>query len=142
MRGLLLVLAACGGDGAASGFIGTWTYASGMQTIDCDRDELDETITPMGSFDLRAGSSADLETEADAPCPAISFDVSGTMATARPGQGCSETDQGITRATLYDAYTFRLDGESLIETITGSFTVSGGISTSCTLARTAISTQM
>jgi hypothetical protein len=141
---VLTWLVACGGDAGESPFVGTWTYAAtGMQTIDCDEDAFDDMTVPAGSWELVAGASADVETIADAPCPAIKFDVADRVATAQAGQGCTDSEQGITQTTAYTSFTLTLDssGKTLTEAVQGTFAVSGSIVTSCTLVKMATSTK-
>ena len=98
---------------------------------------------PTGSWELLAGGDADLETEADVPCPAIVFDVSDRVATARPGQSCTDSEAGISRTTTYTSYTLTLDadGKKLTEAVQGTFTAAGGVQVDCTLVRNTTSTR-
>ena len=142
--GFLALLVACGGSDDDNPFLGTWTYGStGSEVLDCDRDELDETTVPIGSWQLLAGSDADVETEADAPCAAIQFDVSDRVATAKAGQGCTDSEQGITQTTSYTSYTLTLDaaGTTLTESMQGTFTAQGPIVVTCSLVRMATATK-
>jgi hypothetical protein len=140
----ILVLVACGGGDTDSPFVATWTYdGTGMQVMTCTPDDFNDTFTPTGSWELLAGSDADLETEADVPCPAILFDVSDRVATARTGQGCTDVEAGITRTTTYTSYTLTLDadGKKLTEAVQGTFTATGAVEVNCTLVRNTTSTR-
>lgn len=142
--GLLALLVACGGSDDDNPFLGTWTYASGgTEVLDCDRDELDDTTVPVGSWALLAASDADVETEANAPCAAIKFDISDRVATAKSGQTCTDSEQGVTQTTAYTSYTLTLDaaGTTLTESMQGTYTAQGPIVVSCTLVRMATSTR-
>ena len=140
----LLGLVACSSSDDDNPFLGTWSYASGgSEVLDCDRDELDDTTVPVGSWALLAGNDADVETEANAPCSAIKFDVTDRVATAKTGQSCTDSEQGVTQTTNYTSYTLTLHaaGTTLTESMQGTYTAEGPIVVSCTLVRTATSTR-
>jgi hypothetical protein len=115
----LLLASACGGHGSATDkFIGTWQPSGGTFTLACPGGTTANPVTDLRS--IARGTSSDLVMLVGGGCPTL-FDVSGDVATVRPGQPCMVSGPGETDTFFHDAWTFTThDGRTATETATGS----------------------
>lgn len=143
--GLLVALVGCSDDGGGDRvdeFIGTWTYgATATNSLDCDDDRLDGTDPSTGTFMIAAGTMSDLvEADVGGDCPALRFDVSGSVATLQSGQTCmfSETDQGVTLnysiSGTAGSYTLSADGMSVTGSTSATVMITGALTTTCAVS--------
>jgi hypothetical protein len=137
--GLLVVCAAvtggCGGDdgGGVDSFVGTWNYTSGTSTTDCNG--MPATMQLSGSTTISKGIASPLVV-VDGTCNLL-LDVTGTTASARPGQQCSETDQGVNTTLKFKAYAFTVNGIVADESGSADVSATGpGGSINCTYTST------
>jgi hypothetical protein len=127
--------AGCGGDegGATDGFVGTWNYTSGTSTSDCTGQPTTMMLT--GSTTISKGISSPLVVVDDG-CTLL-LDVTGTTASARPSQQCSETSQGVNTTLKFKAYSFTVNGIVADESGSADVAVTGpGGAINCTYTST------
>lgn len=139
--GLICAAAACGGGGSGEdrveAFIGSWTAASGMSTLDCDNNEFDSSEPLSGTTMFMAGTDSDLvevNADATADCPAVKFNVSGSKASITGSKTCTDIGDGVTVVLTYSTYDLTLDSAGTSITINGnaSLNVSGSVTATCT----------
>jgi hypothetical protein len=126
-------LAGCGGgddSGGVDGFVGTWNYSSGTSTTNCGGQSETDMLT--GGVTLSKGVSSPLVSLSDG-CNLL-LDVTGSTATARPGQECSMTKNGVNATAKFTAYSFTINGIVADESGSGTLMASGaGGSVNCTV---------
>jgi hypothetical protein len=113
-------LGACGGsstDGTTdlSKFLGTWNLASGILATICDNGYA-QLIPMTGPTTFVAGTTSQL-LDTDPVCP-VRYDVSGSVATAQPGQSCDHP-QVITTLNIENATFTTTDGTNASYTAGG-----------------------
>jgi hypothetical protein len=120
---LLLPLAACGSSGsgdAATPFVGAWTFDTGSADATCTGignmaiplAGLTGTITKVDNTHIRL--------EANTSC-VITFSVSGSVATADPGQSCTLPVPNLGAQPIgISSWTLTLAGSTLTATIQGT----------------------
>ncbi|HEY0714898.1 MAG TPA: hypothetical protein VGF45_19615 [Polyangia bacterium] len=133
----LSMVVGCGddGDGGAdlAKFVGTWKYTSGTGTTNCggmsETDQLQDTVT------INRGIDSPL-VQVSGTCT-LKMDVTGMTASARSGQECSVTENGVNVTIKTTAYTFTVNG--IVASTSGSATVQasgpGGVA-NCTYTET------
>jgi hypothetical protein len=101
-------------DGGSNlGFVGTWVYTSGQEEIACMGKPPQANDLTGVTLVLAAGTTAPLVISGDT-CN-LAFDVSGSVATARPSQMCKLTDTGSTLTYTVKSYTLTLANVMLVE---------------------------
>jgi hypothetical protein len=135
----VVALAAVGCDDSDEGggdtmkFIGTWMYTSGTSTSNCGGTSETEQLT--GNVTIQKGVSSPL-VSVDEGC-SIALDVNGNTAQSRPGQECSQTEQGVQLTFKITAYTFTVNGVVADESGSGQISATGpGGSINCNLTST------
>jgi hypothetical protein len=126
----VLIGAACSSTPAGSDLIGTWTYTSGTSTLTCSGKSTTTQVT--GNITIAEGIQSGTIVIIGPNCTTTE-DVSGSSATALPGQTCTETTSGVMDVATITSLTLTLD-DGVLSLTSGSTDVlsEGGASTDCT----------
>ena len=130
----LVSLACSSGGGNGVGLVGTWTFTSGSVTpMMCSVLGLSITTSfPLAGQELpivKGADSSHVEVSAGS-CP-VTFTVTGTSASAAPGQACNVSFGGISAPVTISSWTLTLTGDTLTSSLSGSAPTGGP---SCTLS--------
>jgi hypothetical protein len=149
ITGLALAIVACAACSSSSGssssdvsaFIGTWQYTSATETDTCAGQSSTTTIT--GTFQFQEGTAAGtIEYIGTGGCT-LTFNVSGSTATAVAGSMCTQMSGGETAVETITAFTASLSGSTLtINDSTSAMLTDNGATEDCTGVRTGTLTQI
>jgi hypothetical protein len=101
------MLASCGSsssDGSSAGvdkFVGTWKYTSGTITVNCPSPIGTLTASQEGNVIVSKGATSDLVV-VNETC-SLKFEVTGSTATALPGQSCTYVDADGTEVDTFNS---------------------------------------
>jgi len=118
-----------GGDITVDSFVGNWTQSEAKQTVMCGAIPLEVDAQPMT---ITKGAAANELTVTEGPCT-LTFTVTGSTASATPGQTCT-ISQGIASGTVtLTSYTITLsDAKAGSKAGTGTVAVTSPLAMSCT----------
>ena len=130
-------------------FVGDWSATSGMLTFSCPGvADMSQDVTGYAETWEVGTTSALLQQNFEGTCP-LNANVSGTTASAVPGQHCTETNtdatsgDSITQTLAFTTYRFVIDaaGDTATETFAGTDIYKDNTtnqSLTCTFSRNAV----